>query len=193
MTLVLIFGTSHAGKSTFARRLGAALGWPVRSTDRMGRHPGRPWPQVPPAVEEHYDRLSDAAILWFHRVHHENMRPLLRQRIDAALAAGTGTVLEGSALRPDLVAELCGARIRAVGLRAPDGVLRDRIAAESGWDGRPPDMRRRIDRFVARSLADGATIAAEAERLALSMVDTSDGAAVEAAFRALLADARGRV
>ncbi|MEM7709936.1 MAG: AAA family ATPase [Pseudomonadota bacterium] len=191
MTLVLIFGTSHVGKSTLAARVGTALDRPVISTDKLGRHPGRPWPRVPPAVEEHYDKLSDTAILWFLRVHHGNMRAMLVRRIEAALAEGSGLVLEGSALRPDLVAEVAGPAVRALGLIAPETFVRARIVAESGWAERDPAVQRRIDRFAVRSIADGDAIAAEAEKLGLPLVDVSDGAALEAAFGAVLEAVRG--
>ena len=37
---LLLTGTSHVGKSTCAGKVGAALGWPVVSTDALARHPG---------------------------------------------------------------------------------------------------------------------------------------------------------
>ena len=191
MTLVLIFGTSHVGKSTLAARIGGALGWPVVSTDKLGRHPGRPWPHVPPAVEEHYDKLSDMAILWFLRVHHGNMRAMLVRRIEDASAEGAGLVLEGSALRPDLVAEVAGPEVRALGLTASAAFVRDRIVAESAWARQGPAVQRRIDRFAVRSVTEGEAIAAEAGRLGLPMVDVSDGRALDAAFVEMVRSACG--
>lgn len=74
-SVLLIFGTSHVGKSTLANRLGEALGWQMTSTDSLARHPGRPWPEVKAPVAEYYSSLSDETISWFPRAHHENMRP----------------------------------------------------------------------------------------------------------------------
>ena len=73
--VMLIGGTSHAGKSSLAAELAARLGYEALSTDKLARHPGRPWRQgeapVPPHVAEHYqhtnpggaDRLGERA-LW---------------------------------------------------------------------------------------------------------------------------------
>ena len=81
---LLLLGTSHVGKSTCARGIGNAIGWPVIATDKLGRHPGRPWTSVPDPVTEFYLRLTDDAIHWFLRVHHENMRPVIQETIKAA-------------------------------------------------------------------------------------------------------------
>src|SRR5690606_41921201 len=65
--VLLIGGTSHAGKSSAARAVGDRLGFECRTTDRLARHPGRPWRtpvwEVPPHVAEHYRALAvDARI-----------------------------------------------------------------------------------------------------------------------------------
>lgn len=65
---ILIAGTSHVGKSTFAARLTKALGCSLISTDSLARHPGRPWPTVRPAVAEFYSSLSPETIHWFLKV-----------------------------------------------------------------------------------------------------------------------------
>ncbi len=41
--VILIGGSSHAGKSTLGQAIAAKLGWSYRSTDKLARHPGRPW------------------------------------------------------------------------------------------------------------------------------------------------------
>lgn len=41
--VILIGGASHTGKSTLAQALASHLGWNYRSTDKLARHPGRPW------------------------------------------------------------------------------------------------------------------------------------------------------
>ena len=47
VNVVLIGGSSHAGKSTVSESLAATLGWEHLSTDRQAAHPGRPWRPVP--------------------------------------------------------------------------------------------------------------------------------------------------
>ena len=56
VAVVLIGGTSHVGKSTVARALATSLGFRHVSTDRLARHPGRPWTTTRPHVREHYAR-----------------------------------------------------------------------------------------------------------------------------------------
>ena len=60
--VLLIGGSSHVGKSTLAESLATLLGWTHVSTDRLARHPGRPWAspprRVPDDVAEHYLKLS---------------------------------------------------------------------------------------------------------------------------------------
>ena len=43
MRVILIGGTSHAGKSTLGLSLAEKLGWDYLATDSLARHPGRPW------------------------------------------------------------------------------------------------------------------------------------------------------
>ncbi|MEL7245323.1 MAG: 2-phosphoglycerate kinase, partial [Cyanobacteria bacterium J06573_2] len=41
--IILIGGSSHVGKSTLAQSLANKLNWNYISTDKLARHPGRPW------------------------------------------------------------------------------------------------------------------------------------------------------
>ena len=61
--VILIGGSSHAGKSPLGLSLAAKFGWSYRSTDKLARHPGRPWVSankkaIPEHVAEHYGTLS---------------------------------------------------------------------------------------------------------------------------------------
>lgn len=51
--ILLIGGSSHVGKSTVAQSLASHLGWNYRSTDKLARHPGRPWQAKPKKVPNH--------------------------------------------------------------------------------------------------------------------------------------------
>ena len=153
-SVLLIFGTSHVGKSTLAARVGRALGWQVQSTDSLARHPGRPWPEVREPVAEFYSRLTDESVFWFLRVHHENMQPLLRQRIVADCQAGKGSVLEGSALRPEFINTLDRPEVLAVGFTQRDqfsgGTFHER-AERLGSPGSSTPGLPRIAVFLASS------------------------------------------
>lgn len=173
-SVLLIFGTSHVGKSTLAGRLGEALEWRVASTDKMGRHPGRPWPEVRQPVAEYYSGLTDETIYWFLRVHHENMWPLIQEKISAEHGANKGLVLEGSALRPEFIADLDCQKVLAVGLYAEQAFLRKRIEFESLYSRQDDARRLLIDKFITRSLRDNDQVVEDASRLGLRLLDVSD-------------------
>ena len=170
----LIGGTSHVGKSTFAADLSRQLGCDVVQTDKMGRHPGRPWPQVPEAVAAFYDGLSDAHIYWFLRVHHQNMAGGLRDLI----CQDRPLVVEGSALRPEVM--VSSRVIGAAVLWAPDEFVTGRIRQESGFLEHPVEVQRRIEVFVRRSVTDNQALRNEAEAHGIAVVDVSQAGAVEA-------------
>ena len=171
--IVLIGGTSHAGKSTLARGIAARLGVEARSTDKMGRHPGRPWPtpawDVPPHVVQHYLTLSDVELLESNLAHYRAMWPsivaLLAERAD------TGLVLEGSGVWPESVATLAQDDVAAVWLTASDAFLTARIETESGYANADAQSRRLIERFIARTLLYNARMMDAVRRLSLPWVD----------------------
>lgn len=172
LPFLLICGTSHTGKSTLAGELGKALGCNVFSTDRMGRHPGRPWQSAPPHVTEFYEKLSDTAIYTFLLHHHENMWP----GIDRFIKDQTQPfILEGSALRPEYLGEFLK---HAVCLYGTSRFLRARIHAQSDYTQRTKSLQQVIDKFVERSLQDNAHIHAEAAKLDITTIDVQDAAAL---------------
>ena len=84
LRVVLIGGSSHAGKSTLAQSLASHLGWSCRSTDEgLAPHPGRPWQvkprEVPKHVADHYLSLSvDELITDVLRHYKGNVWPLIK-------------------------------------------------------------------------------------------------------------------
>ena len=167
---MLILGTSHVGKTRLATDLGAALGWPVVGTDTLARHPGRPWADAPPPVLEHFIALSEEAILWFLRTHHDN----LRHRVSQVLARPGSQIVEGAALRPEYLAEWGVPAERALCLFSDPEVLRARIMAASRYEGQPTFVKRAIKGFVARSLAENTALAEAARAAGIACVDTSE-------------------
>jgi 2-phosphoglycerate kinase len=184
---LLIFGTSHVGKSTLAGRVGDAVGARVTSTDKLGRHPGRPWPQVRPAVEEYYSRLTDETIYWFLRVHHENIWPTVEHKIMSELNLGGRFVVEGSALRPEMISALDCSDLLIVGLYADSDFLRIRMEAESHYTEQSEHRKMLISRFVARSLRDNDQMIEEARRLGLRLIDVTDPANFQTVAKELTA------
>ncbi|MBW6422631.1 AAA family ATPase [Rhizobium sp. XQZ8] len=186
LSVILIAGSSHVGKTTLATRLSEALGWRMISTDGLARHPGRPWPVVRPQVAEFYERLTPETIYWFLRVHHENMWPGIRRLIDEEIEAGKPFVLEGSALRPELIAPLLSDSVAGICLYTETDFLHSRMRAEARYDQADEAVRVVMDKFIARSLRDNSEIFAAAKEHGLRLVDTADSAAVKSIYKELV-------
>lgn len=181
---VLILGTSHVGKTTCATKLAERLGWSLTSTDKLGRHPGRPWTGVPAPVIEFYTSLSDDAIHWFLRVHHQNIQPVIGATIEDV--RGSGFILEGAALRPEYLADWNVEDVLAVCLTADDAVLRDRIFATSGYAQQPNDVKTATDRFIERSLRENKALVEAAQAHRVEVIDVFEPDETVAQIIALL-------
>ena len=173
--VALIGGTSHVGKSTTAQALAARLRWACASTDRMGRHPGRPWSTatftLPDHVVEHYRSLTPEALTEAQLAHYRNLWPLVRERIEAHAAEGAEPlVLEGSGVSPGPVAALGVGGVRAVWLTAAPALIEARVRRESGYGAAAPDAQSIIDKFIRRSRLFDAAVIGEARRLGLPRV-----------------------
>jgi 2-phosphoglycerate kinase len=171
---LLLLGTSHVGKSTCAHAIGRAIGWPVISTDKLGRHPGRPWTGVPDPVMEFYLRLTNDAIHWFLRVHHENMRPVIRDKIKATRNADDGFILEGAALRPEYLPDWEISEALVMCLHAEPRALRERIEKESSYCQQSDPTKTAIDKFVERSVRENEALVEAAIRHKILLVDVTD-------------------
>jgi 2-phosphoglycerate kinase len=179
--VLLIGGTSHAGKSTLADVLATRLGWTCRSTDKLARHPGRPWrlepDRVPPHVADHYLSLTtDELLADVLRHYKDNVWPLIKSIVTrhAMDPAADRLILEGSAILPELAVTLLQDHVRAVWLTADDGVLKQRIYAESRYETKAPRDQRMIDRFLERTCLFNERIAATVREFGLPCVDTGN-------------------
>ncbi|SER96595.1 hypothetical protein [Rhizobium sp. NFR03] len=176
---IFIAGSSHMGKSSLAKRLGKNTGWRVISTDDLGRHPGRPWPDVKPQVAEFYTSLSVETLHWFLKVHHENMWPRLLQIIEWQETVEEPFIMEGTALRPEYLSTLDTARYRTVFLYAPDAVLRRRVEDASDRRNATTQQQKIVDRFIERSILDNQNLEAGFTALGLTSTNTEDAATVD--------------
>lgn len=176
--VLLIGGPSHAGKSTTARLLRKRTGTTIHSTDRMAKHPGRPWvgpsgKPVPRHVVRHYSTLGVDELLADVLTHYRsNIVPGVVELVERREHLADGLVLEGSALWPPFVHELVGrSGVAGVWLEPGDEGLVDRIRRESNYAvaGRP--ARRLIDRFVGCALAYNRRMREALKRLGLDSVD----------------------
>lgn len=181
LRVLLIGGTSHVGKSTVARVVTERLGWDYQSTDSLARHPGRPW-QTASGREEfvasYYTSLSvDELVADVLRHYRETVWPLVERIVAERLATDTapGLVIEGSAVLPDLVAELDSERVGAAWLVANEGLVTRRIHDESGYAAERPLQRALVDKFLARALRFGELLEGDLERLGLSAISVAPG------------------
>ncbi len=178
-SILLISGTSHAGKSTFARSMGESLGWELLSTDRLARHPGRPWPHPKPHVYEFYSKLSDESIYQFLLNHYENIRPRVVQTISGQIENGLSMILEGSALRPEYLVQDFPSGVELVCLYCNEDLIRERIFKESHYLQLDDEHQRVVDRFITRTLRDNDEIRRSAEALGVTCLDSGDDVALE--------------
>ena len=182
--VALIGGTSHVGKSTTALALAGRLGWACVSTDRMARHPGRPWSTaafaLPDHVVEHYRRLTPEELTEAQLAHYRSMWPLVLERISAHLGdAAEPLVLEGSGVLPGPVSQLGLAGVRAVWLTASPELIEARVRRESAFDAAPAAAQAMIDKFIGRSQLYDAAMMAAVRRLGLPCVEVTEGAGVD--------------
>jgi 2-phosphoglycerate kinase len=184
---ILIGGSSHVGKTTFATRLSRALDRALVSTDGLARHPGRPWPSIPPQVAEYYASLSHDTVHWFLKVHHENMWPRIGSIIDAYGKSATPFVMEGSALRPDYVAGLDRDVVETVFLYADDDFLRARMMREAAHADATLPMASIIDKFIERSIRENREMLAAARDAGIACVDVAAPGSLDALHDALVA------
>jgi 2-phosphoglycerate kinase len=162
LRVILVGGTSHVGKSMLARYMAEALGWEYGATDKLARHPGRPWrddgTNLPQHVSEHFSKLTvDELLLDVLRHYERNVVPLVDALVRARESdrSSQGLMLEGSALWPTFVTPLLSSHAAAVWLTASDELLVQRIHASSRYEEKPLQERVPIQKFIERTLAFG--------------------------------------
>jgi 2-phosphoglycerate kinase len=178
---ILIGGSSHTGKSTLGRALAAKLGWSYLATDKLARHPGRPWvgingQAIPAHVIEHYRDLSTDALLLDVLSHYANnvwpqVEEIVRDRVTDR--STEYLVIEGSALWPGFVANLVNenSHVRAIWLTASARLFRTRIFTESNFDRVSKEEQHLIYKFLDRTLHYDRQMRAEIDRLGLMCID----------------------
>jgi len=176
--VVLIGGTSNVGKSTVAQAVADKLGFECLSTDRLARHPGRPWRtperEVPAHVAKHYRALTADELTTAVLDHYERLWP----RIEALIRTHPGLVLEGSGLWPVRVARLTVPRTAAVWLTANDAVIRARVHAAGHYADATDEERHLMDKFLARTQRYQTLMLDAVDTLGLERIDSGGGRSV---------------
>jgi 2-phosphoglycerate kinase len=174
--VILIGGTSHAGKTTLAHEVAARLGWDCVSTDYLKRHPGRPWkapPETVPArVVEHYRDLDVDELIASVVAHYTSLWPRIEEMIRERVAgsSASGLVIEGSAILPALAGGARGPAVTAVWITAATELMETRIRTGSGYASADPASRALIDKFIARTVRFDALVREDVRRLGLPLV-----------------------
>ncbi|MBV9388582.1 MAG: (d)CMP kinase [Chroococcidiopsidaceae cyanobacterium CP_BM_ER_R8_30] len=178
--VILIGGSSHAGKSTLGRALAAKLGWSCLSTDKLARHPGRPWvgangKAISVHVAEHYKELSVNTLFLDVLSHYEkNVLPQVEVIVHshASDLSTERLILEGSALWPGFVANLVGENgVKSIWLTARDQLFQNRIFSESNFCNVCKDEKHLIQKFLDRTLLYNKHMMKEVERFGFMCID----------------------
>lgn len=157
LRVILIGGSSHAGKSTLAHTLALQLGWCHISTDTLARHPGRPWrvqaKTVPAHVAAHYLSLSGDELLADVLRHYRSMWPGIKTLVTshATDLSTERLILEGSALWPEPVATLDLDNVAAIWLTASNELYQIRIHNGSHFEKASTREKLLIRKFLERT------------------------------------------
>ena len=156
--LFLIGGSSHVGKSTLAIELASHINCNYCSTDKIARHPGRPWQteskEIPKHVAEHYQLLSADELIDDVLNHY---RKNVWQAIEGIITSHSTDVssekmvIEGSALLPELVITLDFDNISSIWLTASNEFLRERIYTTSQYKTKSTYEKMLVDKFWGRN------------------------------------------
>ena len=177
LRVILVGGSSHAGKSQLAGSLAAHLGWRCVSTDGLARHPGRPWKTklraVPDHVAEHYVSLSVDELIADVLRHYRSVWPGIEALVTshATDASADRLVLEGSALWPESVLTLKVNNVAAIWLTASDRLFRARIREASGFERAEAREKEMIQKFLDRTLRYNAEMMSAVNRHGLVSLD----------------------
>ena len=198
LRVILIGGSSHAGKSTVSESLAATLGWTYLSTDKLAAHPGRPWRRTPgekvmDIVAEHYLNLSvDELMEDVLRHYRANVWPQVEEIVASHVddTSTNGLVLEGSALWPEFATDLNFDRVAALWLTTDEETFRQRIYTNSRYSTKSGREREMVDKFLQRTIAYNAGMIEVVRRRGFMLVDVMDSDATELAERCLLAARR---
>lgn len=177
ISVLLIGGTSHVGKTTLAQALAARLSGEHVSTDSLARHPGRPWATssgpFPEHLRTHYLSLSVDQLTTRQLHHYQRLWPRI-EAMTAARAADTSArrlILEGSGVLPQQATALRSAA--TIWLTASADVLRARIYSASRFDELTPEEKVIVEKFLGRTKQYDQLMLSAVTNLGLTSIDTS--------------------
>jgi 2-phosphoglycerate kinase len=186
LKVILIGGSSHSGKSTLGQSLASKLGWRCLSTDKLARHPGRPWNLatgiVKEHVAEHYAVLPiDELLADVLRHYKKNVFPKIKTIVTdhTTDALRENLVIEGSALWPEDIATLDLKKVGAIWLTGSDALFKARIYDESRFEDTTKDGKHLIQKFLARTLLYNKHMREAVNRLGLMSIHIESSSSID--------------
>jgi 2-phosphoglycerate kinase len=185
LRVILIGGSSHAGKTALAKALATRLGWRHISTDSLARHPGRPWKTaskaVPEHVAEHYLSLAVDELLADVLRHYKTMWQNIEAMITLHANDPTTTqlILEGSALWPESVASLTLEKVAAIWLTASNDLFESRIYNASKFEQAATREKKLIQKFLERTHSYNQHMMDAVKQLELASIDIETTSSLE--------------
>ena len=184
--VILIGGPSFAGKSTLAHYLSLKLGWCHKLTDKLARHPGRPWRTkthtVPEHVGEHYLSLSIDELLENVLRHYKmNVWPDAKA-IVTSHSTDVSTdkiIMEGSALWPESVVTLDFQNVAAIWLTAENDFIERKIHDASQYVTLSPHEKTIVDKFLWRNQLYNERMMDAINRLGLLSIDVEASSSMD--------------
>jgi len=188
--VLLVGGTSHAGKTSLAENIAANPGWTMRSTDKLAKHPGRPWKSTgsaaPPHVQDHYRTLDVDALIKDVLRHYNSLWPMIESTISEYLENGNAEnhslVIEGSALCPANTLKLRSPHVRSFWLDVCPEVSQHRIYENSDYAHASAEDRYLIDKFLQRTLRFNEVMKTQLKGYEHLIVNQHDSARLSALF-----------
>jgi 2-phosphoglycerate kinase len=184
--ILLIGGASHVGKSTVAQSIldsveYSPLGYNYISTDKLARHPGRPWrsnlADIPKHVAEHYQLRSANELVDDVLNHYQNnVWPSIEDILNSHVTDKSTEVMaiEGSALLPELVVNLKFDSISSIWLTASNNFLKQRIYTSSQYATKSTYEKMLVDKFCERNCLLNDRIIDTVKRLGLVSLDVEN-------------------
>lgn len=153
------------------------MGGKLISTDKLAKHPGRPWKKdpndIPPHVRQHYTSLSVEGMIQDVLLHYRNVWSMVELIIQDFLKEERKKtlIIEGSALWPTFVNDLKVKDTLAVWLTAKKEVFRTRMYDSSQFERLAPPEQFLVNQFLARGLRFDELMMREIRRLGLTYIE----------------------
>ena len=187
--VVLIGGTSGAGKTTLGRALAAKLGIASLTVDDLQiaaravttpeSHPGLHVMNIPTA-HEYFTSSTVDELTADATAQHEAMRPAIERVVRVRANSGPSIVIDGWYMRPRWMGEMDFENVVSFWIVADPAVLeaRERVLGKE-WMAQSSDPERMFQNFLGRSLWYNDLIRRQAEELGHTVLHQDGSVSVE--------------